>query len=112
MHAIRIFSIITDTDNAIAAARHRIRHRACRSLSSQLRDSTGAMVTQKVKSTREPQIFALDKVAPDRGANGTLCWDSIAPFADAGFKAVFDSSAEALLVVDAAGVIQKANPRA
>ena len=71
------------------------------------------MVTQKVKSTREqPQIFGLDKVAPDRGANGALCWDSIAPFADAGFKAVFDSSAEALLVVDAAGVIQKANPRA
>jgi signal transduction histidine kinase/ActR/RegA family two-component response regulator len=41
-----------------------------------------------------------------------LRWDSIAPFADAAFRAVFDTSAEALLVVDAAGVIQKANSHA
>lgn len=39
-------------------------------------------------------------------------WESIAPFADATFRAVFDSSAEALLVVDQAGSVQKANPRA
>jgi len=41
-----------------------------------------------------------------------LSWDRIAPFADAGFRAVFDTSAEALLVVNSAGVIQKANSRA
>jgi len=49
-------------------------------------------------------------------ANGArphgLTWESIAPFADAGFRAVFDTSAEALLVVNPAGVIQKANSRA
>jgi signal transduction histidine kinase/ActR/RegA family two-component response regulator len=33
-------------------------------------------------------------------------------FGDAGFAAVFDSSAEALLVVSAKGIIQRANPRA
>ncbi|HKV48105.1 MAG TPA: ATP-binding protein [Candidatus Acidoferrales bacterium] len=70
------------------------------------------MVTSKTKSTRDSRAFVADSAVQDRGANATLHWDSIAPFADAGFKAVFDSSAEALLVVDAAGVIQKANPRA
>lgn len=34
------------------------------------------------------------------------------PFGDAAFAAVFDSSAEALLVVNAKGIIQRANPRA
>ncbi len=34
------------------------------------------------------------------------------PFGDAAFAAVFDSSAEGLLVVSAEGVIQRANPRA
>ena len=34
------------------------------------------------------------------------------PFGDADFAAVFDSSAEALLVVNAKGIIQRANPRA
>jgi PAS domain-containing protein len=47
-----------------------------------------------------------------RGKSAPLRWDAITPFADAGFRAVFDSSAEALLVVDPAGVIQKANQRA
>ncbi len=53
-----------------------------------------------------------ETTAPDRDKARGLRWDNIAPFADAGFRAVFDSSAEALLVVDAAGVIQKANRRA
>ena len=34
------------------------------------------------------------------------------PFGDAAFAAVFDTSAEALLVVNAKGIIQRANPRA
>jgi PAS domain S-box-containing protein len=48
----------------------------------------------------------------EAGASRNLSWDGIAPFADAAFRAVFESSAEALLVVDSAGIIQKANQRA
>ena len=71
------------------------------------------MVTEKPEGARGSQNFTpADKSAPDRGAGGAHRWDSIAPFADAGFRAVFDSSREPLLVVDAAGVIQKANERA
>jgi signal transduction histidine kinase/DNA-binding response OmpR family regulator len=38
--------------------------------------------------------------------------DAIRTLADATFNVVFDSSCEALLVVDSAGILQKANPRA
>ena len=70
------------------------------------------MVTEKARSARDSQKFAAaDKSALDY-APGALRWDSIAPFADAGFRAVFDSSGEALLIVDAVGMIQKANQRA
>ncbi len=71
------------------------------------------MVREKSGGARGSQNFtAVEKSALDRGAGGALRWDKITPFADAGFRAVFDSSGEALLVVDATGVIQKANQRA
>ncbi len=71
------------------------------------------MVSERSKGTLDSEQFkAADHTGPNGRAGSALGWDSIAPFADAGFRAVFDSSAEALLVVDAAGTIQKANPRA
>jgi signal transduction histidine kinase/CheY-like chemotaxis protein len=70
-------------------------------------------VTEKFRVANGDQSFASSKkIRSDRGKSGSLRWDDIAPFADAGFRAVFDSSAEALLVIDAAGMIQKANQRA
>ncbi len=59
-----------------------------------------------------PNPSTNDLSATAGGRPAGLSWESIAPFADAGFRAVFDTSAEALLVVDSAGVIQKANSRA
>jgi signal transduction histidine kinase/ActR/RegA family two-component response regulator len=59
-----------------------------------------------------PNLAANRETKAERRKGGALRWDAIAPFADAGFRAVFDSSGEALVVVDPAGVIQKANPRA
>jgi PAS domain-containing protein len=50
--------------------------------------------------------------APRDSAGGASQACVNAPFADGGFAAVFDTSAEALLVVSAKGVIQRANPRA
>lgn len=67
----------------------------------------------KVRATTDSAKRALrEATTADPNSGRALSWDSIAPFADAGFRAVFDSSAEALLVVDAAGIIQKANQRA
>jgi signal transduction histidine kinase/CheY-like chemotaxis protein len=79
----------------------------------QLCHRSGSLVSDKARSADDPPTFVASKPqAKDRGKGAPLRWDAIAPFADAGFRAVFDSSAEALLVVDPAGVIQKANPRA
>ena len=73
-------------------------------------------MSEKNRAT-EAKIFAASRsvsasAEASRSKAAPLHWDNIAPFADASFRAVFDSSAEALLVVDPAGLIQKANPRA
>ncbi|HEY6466859.1 MAG TPA: ATP-binding protein [Candidatus Acidoferrales bacterium] len=70
-------------------------------------------MTEKFRDANGDHSFASgQKSRSGRAKSGPLRWDDIAPFADAGFRAVFDSSAEALLVIDAAGTIQKANQRA
>lgn len=70
-------------------------------------------MTEKFRGTNGDHVPNFGaKARTDRGKDGPLGWDDIAPFADAGFRAVFDSSAEALLVIDPAGMIQKANSRA
>lgn len=69
-------------------------------------------MSEKNRTTGGKNIAASEAGGINRSKTPPLRWDNIAPFADAGFRAVFDSSAEALLVVDPAGVIQKANQRA
>jgi len=70
-------------------------------------------VSEKARDAASSKIPTKGEMSrADRGKSGGLRWDNIAPFADAGFRAVFDSSGEALLVIDAAGAIHKANQRA
>ena len=82
-------------------------HSYRRGLDFQLRNPSGALV-----SGEEPRVRMFQPIIEILRGRGHLGWDSVAPFADAAFRAVFDSSAEALLVVNAAGVVQRANPRA
>lgn len=70
------------------------------------------MVSEKNRAAGGKNIAASETGAVTRSKTPPLRWDNIAPFADAGFRAVFDTSAEGLVVVDAVGVIQKANQRA
>jgi len=69
-------------------------------------------VSRRAHDADRSEDIAPDQSKAERGKGGALRWDAIAPFAGAGFRAVSDFSREALLVVDAPGVIQKANPRA
>ena len=70
-------------------------------------------MTEKNRGTQESHKSSVAHEGhSERGKGSKLAWENIAPFADAAFRAVFDSSGEALLVVDASGVIQKANQRA
>jgi signal transduction histidine kinase/CheY-like chemotaxis protein len=57
-----------------------------------------------------PVQMKLPSARPMTGLQSQLRVNAL--FGDAGFAAVFDSSAEALLVVSAKGIIQRANPRA
>jgi signal transduction histidine kinase/FixJ family two-component response regulator len=61
---------------------------------------------------RRKSALVKHKMPDDTEKRESFSLESIAPFADAGFRAVFDSSGEALLLVDTSGLIQKANSRA
>src|SRR5271155_1124026 len=80
----------------------------------QLLDRAGPLVDDAMEQTKGTAL--LDMSDPIRAARHPAASSPAhlhrSPAADADFCAIFDSSAEALIVIDAGGAIQMANPRA